>query len=275
MAQRNPGKPGKQGDIRVGVGGWTFAPWRGPFYPDGLTQKRELEYASRHLTTIEINGTFYGAQKPESFARWRAETPDDFVFSVKASRYIVQKRALSQARESIDRFFNSGLAELREKLGPVLWQFAPTKKFDADDFAGFLALLPREVGGRPLRHALEPRHESFACPAFIDLARTHGAAVVTACDSSYPQIADQTGDFAYLRVMGTQESSAQGYDSAAVDAWTERARTLAAGRIPPDLRIVAPQAEKPKPRDVFFYFISGFKAHNPAAAMALIERLRQ
>jgi len=250
-----PGK-GANSEIRVGVGGWTYEPWRGAFYPKGLPQKNELSYAGSHLTAIEINGTFYGTQKPASFAKWRDETPDDFVFSVKAPRYIVQKRALAETRESMQRFFDSGLSELRHKLGPILWQFAPTKKFDPNDFESFLKLLPCELDGRRLRHALEVRHESFVCDAFIDLARKHGAAIVTACDSDYPEIAETTGDFAYFRIMGSSESNELGYATAALNQWAERARSAAQGR------------------DVYLFFISGFKQRNPAAAMALIERLR-
>lgn len=249
-------KNASAGAIRVGVGGWTYEPWRGAFYPKGLPQKDELSYASRHLTAIEINGTFYGTQKPASFAKWRDETPDNFVFSVKAPRYVVQKRALADTGESMQRFFDSGLAELRGKLGPVLWQFAPTRKFDPADFESFLKLLPRELGGRKLRHALEVRHESFVCDAFVDLARKHGAAIVAACDSDYPEIAQETADFAYFRIMGASESKKLGYAPAALGKWAERARSVAAAR------------------DVFVFFISGFKQRNPAAAMALIQRLR-
>ena len=260
------------GAIRVGVGGWTYEPWRGLFYPKGLTQKDELAYASSHLTAIEINGTFYGTQKPASFAKWRDETPDDFVFSVKAPRYIVQKRVLAETTDSMQRFFDSGLSELRQKLGPILWQFAPTKKFDPPDFEAFLALLPRELAGRPMRHALEVRHESFACAAFVDLAHNHGAAIVTACDSNHPQIADATADFAYFRIMGSSETKKFGYAPAALDQWAERARDIAAGGAIADLTHVG-AAKKTAPRDVFLFFISGFKERNPAAAMQLLKRL--
>ena len=258
--------------IRVGVGGWTYEPWRGAFYPKGLPQKNELSYAGSHLTAIEINGTFYGAQKPASFARWRDETPENFVFSVKAPRYIVQKRALAETGESMQRFFDSGLVELREKLGPVLWQFAPTRKFDPVDFKSFLALLPRELAGRRMRHALEVRHESFVCEEFVDLARKHGAAIVTACDSKYPEVADATADFAYFRIMGATETEKLGYAPAALDQWADRARRLAAGRAIEDLRRVA-AANPAVARDVFLFFISGFKERNPIAAMELIARL--
>ena len=262
------------GRIRVGVGGWTFEPWRGTFYPKGLQQARELEHASRKLTSIEINGTFYRTQTPASFAKWRDETPDDFVFSIKAPRYVVQKRELATTGESIARFIDSGLSELGSKLGPILWQFAPTRKFVAEDFSTFLDLLPREIGGRPARHALEVRNESFACPEFIDLARRHGAAIVIACDSDYPQIADATANFVYLRVMGAQERPKLGYAPKALDLWAARTTTLAAGEDLADLRRIAAKSGAKGSRDVFFYFISGFKERNPAAAIALIDRLR-
>lgn len=266
-----PPKP--VGDIYVGVGGWTYEPWRGAFYPEGLARKRELEYASRKLTSIEINGTFYRTQTPASFAKWRDETPDGFVFSVKAPRYVVQKRALAEAGESIARFFESGLDELGPKLGPVLWQFAPTRKFDPADFAAFLELLPRELKGRALRHALEVRHESFATEEFVALARTHGAAIVVAADSEYPQIADLTAPFAYIRAMGAQESEMTGYSPQALDAWASGAASLARGEKVSGLRTVARGAPPSAARDVFLYFISGFKMRNPQAAMALMARL--
>jgi len=262
----------QNGRVRVGVGGWTYEPWRGTFYPDRLTQARELEYAASKLTSIEINGTFYRTQTPATFAKWRDETPDDFVFAIKAPRYAVQRRELAGAGDSIARFMESGLAELGAKLGPILWQFAPTKKFDAQDFEGFLKLLPRELNGRVLRHALEPRHDSFVCAQFVDLARKHGAGVATACDSDYPQIGDLTADFAYLRVMGANEKAKLGYAPKTLDLWASRAKDLAGGAAAEGLTTVA-SAAATQPRDVFFYFISGFKERNPLAAMALLERL--
>jgi uncharacterized protein YecE (DUF72 family) len=272
---KSTGKNGSgQGRIRVGVGGWTFEPWRGSFYPKGLQHARELEHASRHLTSIEINGTFYRTQTPASFAKWHDETPEDFVFAVKAPRYVVQKRELATSGESITRFVESGLSELREKLGPILWQFAPTKKFVAEDFSAFFDLLPPEIGGRPARHALEVRHESFVCEQFLDLARKRGAAVVTACDSDYPEIGDATADFAYLRVMGAQEKPKLGYAPKALDLWASRAKAMAAGGDAEGLTLISQKAARKRARDVFFYFISGFKQRNPAAAMALIDRLR-
>jgi uncharacterized protein YecE (DUF72 family) len=259
--------------IRAGIGGWTYEPWRGVFYPDGLTQKRELEYAAGKLTSIEINGTYYGSQKPESFAKWHDETPEDFVFSLKGPRFTTNRRVLAEAGESVERFFNSGVLALKNKLGPVNWQFAPTKKFDPEDFGAFLTLLPKNIGGRTIRHAVEVRHDSFRTPEFIALAREHGVAIVIAADSEYPQIADPTAAFVYARIMGTREDEPTGYSAAALDRWAERARIWASGGAPDGLEMVEPAAKAKAGRDVFLYVISGFKTHNPAAAMALIERL--
>ena len=260
--------------IRIGVGGWTFEPWRGAFYPEGLAQKRELEYASRKLTSIEINGTYYGSQKPESFAKWYEETPEDFVFAVKGPRFATNRRVLAEAGTSVERFFNSGVMQLKDKLGPINWQLMGTKKFDPDDFAAFLRLLPASVEGRPIRHAVEVRHQSFRTPEFIALARAHRVAIVIAADSDYPQIADLTAPFVYGRIMGTRETEDRGYPDAALDLWIRRARAWAAGRTPEGLATVTPQPAGNGGRDVFLYVISGFKDRNPAAAMALIERLK-
>ena len=259
--------------IRIGVGGWTYEPWRGAFYPKGLVQKRELEYASANLTSIEINGTYYGSQKPESFAKWHDETPDDFVFSLKATRYATNRRVLAEAGPTIERFFKSGVTKLKAKLGPVNWQFATTKRFVPDDFAAFLKLLPKSVEGLAIRHAVEVRNDSFRTPEFIALAREHGVAVVIAGDSEYPQIADVTAPFVYARIMGTTASEAAGYSSSALDLWAKRAKTWAAGGSPPDLDIAAPPQTEKGGREVFLYVISGAKERNPAAAMALIERV--
>ena len=261
------------GRIRIGVGGWTFEPWRGTFYPPGLAQARELAYASRKLTSIEINGTYYGSQKPESFAKWHDETPDDFVFTLKGPRFATNKRILAEAGDSIERFFKSGVTELKDKLGPVIWQFMATKKFDPTDFAAFLRLLPKSVEGRAIRHAVEVRHASFRTPDFVALAREHGVAIVTAADSEFPQIADVTAPFVYARIMGTSEAEPLGYSAAALDLWVRRLRDWADGKAPEGLDRVAgtgPVAAKP---DVFLYVISGFKERNPAAATALIARL--
>lgn len=261
------------GRIRIGVGGWTYEPWRGTFYPAELPQKRELEYASCRLTSIEINATYHRSQKPESFAKWRDETPDDFVFSLKAPRFATNRKALAEAGASIERFFASGVIELRHKLGPVNWQFMPTKKFDPVDFEAFLRLLPQSLDGIALRHVVEVRHDSFRTMEFVSLARTYGVAIVVAGDSHYPQIADPTAPLVYARIMGAEETEKLGYADAGLDIWAERAKAWAAGATPEGLAYVgaAPPVE---PRDVFLYVISGHKARNPMAAMALIERTR-
>ncbi|HEX9170543.1 MAG TPA: DUF72 domain-containing protein [Roseiarcus sp.] len=259
--------------IRIGVGGWTYEPWRGVFYPERLAQKRELEYASSKLTSIEVNGTYYGSQKPESFARWHDETPDDFVFSLKATRYATNRRVLAEAGATIERFFNSGVTNLKAKLGPINWQFATTKRFDPADFAAFLKLLPKSVGGLAIRHAVEVRNDSFCTPEFIALARAYGVAIVMAGDSDYPQIADVTAPFVYARIMGTAEDEPAGYSSPALDLWAKRAKTWAAGGSPPDLKMAASPPTDMGGREVFLYVISGAKERNPAAAMALIERV--
>ena len=261
--------------IRVGIGGWTFEPWRGAFYPQDLPQKRELEYAGSKLTSIEINGTYYGSQKPESFARWHDETPEDFVFALKGPRFTTNRRVLAEAAASIERFVSSGILALKDKLGPINWQLAATKVFDPEDFEAFLKLLPKSVEGRTLRHAVEVRHASFQAPDFVALARRYGVAIVLAGDSDFPQIADITAPFVYMRIMGTSETQDQGYSATDLDKWVERARQLASGAVPSDLNAVEPAGNTPKePREVFLYVISGFKERNPAAAMALIERLR-
>ena len=264
----------KQGKIHVGIGGWTFEPWRGTFYPDKLPQKRELGYASGRLTSIEINGTYYGSQKPESFARWHDETPEGFVFALKGPRFATNRKQLAQSRESVERFLSSGLLELKDKLGPINWQFMETKKFEPEDFESFLGFLPASIEGRPLKHAVEVRHASFAAPDFIALARRHGVAVITAGDSKFPQIADPTADFVYLRIMGTDDRHDRGYSEAELDVWAERARAYAGGGAPGDLDRASGDPAAKTPRDVYLYVISGHKERNPAAAMALIERLR-
>ena len=262
------------GTIRVGIGGWVFEPWRGAFYPDKWPQKRELEYAAQRLGSIEINGTYYGSQKPESFARWRAETPDDFVFALKGSRYITNRRVLAEAAPSIDKFFSGGVMELKEKLGPINWQFMPTKTFDPADFEAFLKLLPKTVDGVAIRHAVEVRHDSFRTPDFVALLRDYGAAAIIGADSDHPQIADLTAPFVYARIMGTTEDQPEGYSPDHLDRWAQRARLWAKGAMPEDLEPVVP-GDKPdtQPRDVFLYVISGAKVRNPAAAMALTQRL--
>ena len=265
---------GKKGKIRIGVGGWTFEPWRGIFYPDKHPQKRELEYASRHLTSIEINGTYYGSQKPESFAKWHEETPDDFVFSLKAPRFATNRRVLAEAGDSIERFFKSGVLELKNKLGAINWQFATTKKFDLTDFEKFLKLLPSSVEGRKIHHAVEVRHESFQSSDFIALAKSYSVAIVLAADGEYPQIADATAPFVYARIMGTNEKEKLGYSKSNLDLWAGRAKAWAEGKKAEGLKVVDSKAATPPPRDVYLYVISGHKEKNPAAAMALIERVK-
>lgn len=262
-----------QGTIRVGIGGWVFEPWRGTFYPEGLPQKRELEHAATHLGTIEINGTYYGSQKPESFARWRAQTPEGFVFAVKGSRYITNRRVLAEAGASIEKFFSGGVMVLKEKLGPINWQFMPTKAFDPADFEAFLKLLPHSVDGLPIRHAVEVRHDSFRTPDFIALLRDYGVAAITAADSDYPQIADVTAPFVYARIMGTSETEPEGYPDVDLDRWAEAAQQWSRGEVPSGLEPVSTEPAPAGTRDVFLYVISGAKLRNPAAAMALARRL--
>jgi uncharacterized protein YecE (DUF72 family) len=260
--------------IRVGIGGWTFAPWRGPFYPAGLKHADELRFASRRLTTIEINGTFYRTQSPASFKKWRDETPDDFVFAVKGHRAVVNSRKLVEAGEAVAWFFRSGVLELGEKLGPVLWQLAPFRRFDAEDFAGFLKLLPAEAGGRPMMHAVEVRHPSFLVPAFVALLREHNAAAVYADSDEHPAVADVTADFVYARLQRTREENETGYAAADLDRWAARARAWAAGGAPDDLPRIDAAAAPRRARPVFVYMISGAKVRAPAAAMALIARVK-
>lgn len=261
------------GDIRVGIGGWVYKPWRGLFYPKGLPQAQELEHASRRLTSIEINGTFYGAQKPASFRRWLSETPDDFVFSVKGPRFATHRRALGEAGPSIERFFASGVLELGEKLGPVLWQFPPFLKFDETGFEAFLALLPQKHDGRAIRHVVEVRHASFATPAFIALLRKHGVAAALVDTEGHAPLADVTADFVYARLRRVEPDEPEGYPAPALDQWAGRFRTWAAGGVPADVKPIDPVAAPKRPRDCFVYFINGAKERAPAAAMALLKRL--
>src|ERR1700684_2565585 len=233
--------------IHIGVGGWVFDEWRDNFYPKGLSQKRELEYASRHLTAIEINGTYYGSQKPDSFARWHDETPDDFVFTLKGPRFATNRRVLAESGPSVEKFLESGITRLKKKLGPINWQFMATKKFDAGDFEAFLRLLPKSHEGAPLRHAVEVRHDSFACAEFVALCRKHGVAIVFAADSEFPLIPDVTADFIYVRLMGTVEKEKLGYPKAELHKGAERAQHWAAGESPPArLGLLAKPAPKKK-----------------------------
>ncbi len=261
------------GKIHIGVGGWTFEPWRGAFYPQGLRQKDELAYMAARLTAIEINATYYGSQKPASFASWAAQVPDGFVFSVKGSRFCTNRRALKEGAESIDRFMRQGISELGDKLGPILWQFAPTKKFDPDDFQDFLDLLPAKLEGLPLRHCVEVRNETFCTPEFPALLRKHGVALVYADHGTYPEIADVTAPFVYGRLQTGSDDIATAYGPADLDLWAGRLKTWAQGGEPADL----PKADMghvaaTTPREVFAFIIHEGKVRAPAGAMALIER---
>lgn len=259
-------------NIRVGIGGWTFEPWRGTFFPEKWPIKRELEYASRQLTAIEINGTYYSGFKPATFEGWAKVVPDDFVFTVKASRFCTNRKVLAEGGESVQRFVSQGIVELGPKLGPILWQFMATKKFDADDFGAFLKLLPNAHEGVPLRHAVQVRHDSFHVPEFVDLCRAAGVAIVYAESADYPAIADVTADFVYARLENAVEDEPAGYAPQALDHWAAAAKEWAAGGSPEGLPYVAAPAEK-NPRDAFVFMINGAKIRAPAAAQALIARL--
>jgi len=245
-------------DVRVGIGGWTFAPWRGSFYPEGLAHSRELHYASRQLTSIEVNGTFYSTFRPATYAKWHGETPDGFLFSLKAHRLATHRRVLAEAGDSVTRFVESGIAELKDKLGPIVWQFMPAKLFEPEDFEAFLALLPRAVDGRRLRHALDVRHASFATPAFLALARRYGCVPVCTDSEKFPAIADAEAGFAYLRLMRSQADVPTGYTPEAIARWAEGVRAWTGGA---------------RPRDVFVYFINGAKERAPAGARELLRQL--
>lgn len=247
------------GTVRVGIGGWTYEPWRGVFYPDKLSQKKELEFASRALTSIEINGTYYSGFKIDTWMKWRDETPDGFVFSVKASRFCTNRKILSEGGESVGRFLDQGLTALGDKLGPINWQFMATKTFDPADFEGFLKLLPKEKDGVRLRHALEVRNPTFDTPQFYDLAAKYGAAIVYAVDDEapeWPRIDQPTADFTYARLMSSREDEPAGMTPAELDAVANQTKAWA------------------ERGDVFAYFIAGAKMRNPAAAQALIARLK-
>jgi uncharacterized protein YecE (DUF72 family) len=247
---------GNRGSIRVGIGGWVFPPWRGTFYPPGLPQAKELAHASRHLTAIEINGTFYNSGRPDSFRKWRDETPEGFVFSLKGPRFVTHRTELASAGSALDLFFSRGVLELGPKLGPILWQFAPTKRFDEADFAAFLELLPKTAGNRKIRHVIEARHASFAEPACADLLRRHGIALAMVDDAKYPGFDAVTADFRYLRLRRCAEDEPTGYPADVLDEWAELLRRWSA-----------------EGTDCFLYFINGAKIRAPAAAQALIERL--
>ena len=260
--------------IRIGIGGWTYEPWRGTFFPDKWPHKRELDYAAERLSAIEVNGTYYSGFKPATFAGWRAQTPDGFVFTLKASRYCTNRKVLAEAGESIARFTGQGIVELGDKLGPILWQFMATKRFEADDFAAFLRLLPAEQDGVALRHAVQVRHESFRDPAFVAMCRAAGVAIVFADSADHPAIADVTADFVYARLEAAEERFAAGYSPETLDCWADAATTWAAGGRPEGLAYVADDAPPAQPRDTFVFFINGAKLRCPQGALALIERVQ-
>ena len=279
---RDPTPPGVKAidGIRVGVGGWTYAPWRDNFYPKGLVQRRELEYASRNVSSIEVNGTWYGAQKPATYARWRDETPDGFVFSAKAPQRITMSRTLANTGAQIDAFLGD-IATLGDRLGPIVWQFerAADRGLDREDFAAFLALLPERVEGRRIRHVLDVRVAGFIGTDYLALARRHRMATVFTDSTEHPSFADLTTDFVYARLMRTRSEIATGYADRDLKRWADRARLWASGGEPSDLprvdvaRVDPSIAPRTASRDVFVYFISGAKERNPSAAMALLRKL--
>ena len=271
---KSPTAARKSGRIFIGVGGFTFAPWRGVFYPAKLPQAKELEYAASRLTSIEINGTYYGSQKPESFRKWAREVPDGFVFSVKGPRFATNRRVLAEAGDSIKHFYDTGVLELGDRLGPVLWQFAATKKFDEADFGKFLELLPRQMDGHGLRHVVEVRHDSFRVPAFVALLRKFEIPVVFAEHATYPAIADLAGDFVYARLQKGNDELKTCYPPKELDAWAKRFKRWASGGEPGDLPHVDSTKPEKSPRDVFAYVIHEGKVRAPAGAMELIERVK-
>ncbi len=261
-------------NIRIGIGGWTFDPWRESFYPAGVSKARELEYAASKLTVIEVNGTYYSGFKPETFAKWRDATPDNFVFTLKASRFCTNRKVLADAGESIARFVGQGIVELGSKLGPILWQFMATKKFDADDFGAFLKLLPAEQDGIPLRHAVQVRHDSFQTPEFIALCRAARVAIAFADSPEYPGIADVTGDFVYARLEAGADENPHCYPDADLPRWATAAQTWATGGQPDGLPYFGDVEPPRTARDTFLFFIHGGKVRAPAGAMALIDLVR-
>ena len=264
----------RAGRIRAGMGGWTFEPWEGTFYPEKLSKKKQLEFASRAVPTIEVNGTYYSGFKPETYAKWAAETPDDFVFSIKGNRFVTNRKVLAAAGESMNKFFAQGLEELGPKLGPICWQFANTKKFEPEDFEGFLKLLPTEHAGLKLRHALEVRHASFGVPESVALAEKYGCAICYAHPHDYPEFADVTADFVYARLQKGEDDIATAYPPEQLDGWAGRAKLWASGGQPADLPLADPARKaKTQPRDVFVYIIHEGKIRAPQGAMALMERV--
>ena len=258
--------------VRIGIGGWTYAPWRHTFYPEGLVTRRELEYASRRFSTIEINGTFYGARRRGEYAQWREQTPPGFVVSVKAPQHVTQRGALAKCGKAAWAFLNGGLAELGDRLGPVLWHMPPSRLFDADDLAAFLDLLPRTLDGRPLRHVIEAGHPSFVDPRYVEIARSFGVGTVFTDAPDMPVFGDVTGPVVYLRLMRSRVELGDGYPADELDAWLARARQWARGEEPADMPRIAEPVPPLTPREVYVYFIGGAKQRNPAAAMALISR---
>jgi uncharacterized protein YecE (DUF72 family) len=244
--------------IRAGIGGWDFTPWRETFYPKEVPVKKQLEYASSQVTSIEINGTFYRTAKPEHFASWAAKTPDDFVFSVKATRYATNRKVLAEAGESIERFIQSGLTELGDKLGPILWQLAATKQFDPDDLEGFFKLLPAKLGTRKLLHVLDARHDSFLSDDYYKLARKYKVATVITDSPKYPNIEALTGEFAYARLMNAQSEIETGYSKPALKKWAKQAQEW---------------QQQAKSGKAYVYFINGAKERAPAAAQHFLSLL--
>lgn len=256
------------------MGGWTFEPWEGTFYPDKLSKAKQLPFASSQVPAIEVNGTYYSGFKEPTFLKWASEAPDGFVFTLKGNRFVTNRRVLAEAGESVTRFVTQGITALGDKLGPILWQMAPTKKFDHDDFEAFLKLLPAKQDGITLRHAVEVRHPSFVVPEFVTLARKHNAAIVYADHATYPAIADVTGDFVYARLQTGSDDNPDCYTPKRLDDWAARAKTWAEGGVPADLPRADPSTDAPvKPRDVFVFFITEGKVRAPHGAIALMKRV--
>jgi uncharacterized protein YecE (DUF72 family) len=262
-----------RGVIRVGMGGWSYEPWRETFYPRDVPQRAELEYASRQVTAIEINSTFYRLQKADIFERWRDSTPEDFKFTTKAARAVTYRKDLTQARESVEWFAN-GVTALAPKLGAILWQVPPTKKFEREEIAAFLSYLPREAQGVELNHVLEVRHVSFMTEEFVEVARAAGVAIAFVDDTTYPSFADLTSNVVYGRLRRCVASEATGYSNEALDVWAERALVWAAGGDPSDLPRVIRSNAPQRPRDVFLFFINGAKERAPLAARELIRKFK-
>jgi uncharacterized protein YecE (DUF72 family) len=263
-----------EGAIHVGIGGWDFDPWRGTFYPEGLARAKQLAHLGTRLNATEVNATYYGSMTPATFAKWRDSVPEGFKFALKASRFCTNRKKLGEAAESIGKFCAQGFTELGDKLGPILWQLAPTKKFDADEIRDFLMLLPTSRDGIPLRHALEVRHESFVSREFVALARSSHVAIVFADHEIYPEIADLTADFVYARLQQAKEAEPAGYAPEALDRWAKVVRGWAKGESPAGLDYVSDANAPPAPREVFAFFIGSEKVRNPAAAEALNARLK-